>query len=348
MDKLEKTLLKTGQISQAEVDALHIAASEFQIPFKNKQVSPRKRTYSQLSGVKSPTFKGAFEFGKEIDKPANKKQKTSETAPNPEVAPKSKLAMILSKLQVVKDANQQQQRLAEEREKENLKKSNGIVLFKSSSLSDLKEITSRLHPLSQQAYLRHHHHHLQYTRQLQPAQRQSQQKAVAAVPKTTQRKKKSSSRVSLPGTGLLVGDEVAALVKGTIGYGVSPDESLWILGKVANLNSATTGSRFITVADADNAEVTYKVHEGKVVPLIPNEEAIAAKARLPKINELVLAMYPDSTTFYKATLRKSPHINSVTQDLVCLVKFFDDEDETGVIRDKAIPVRYVFYRSGLV
>lgn len=337
LKKLEKNLLISGQISQAEVDALRLASNEFKIPMNSKGATPKKRTLSQVSSPKS--FKNKFG-----DNGVNsKKQKTKETSAFEAMEEENNdLEIILSKLPIFKESRERIKKTEAERVKNIENKEN--ELFKSASLADLKTITSRIHPLSQQAFLKHHHQQLRYTRQLQQSRRELVTVAKQKPVKTTLRKKPKVKTIQGP---LVVGMEVAAFVKGTVGYGVTPDESLWILGRVAEINGAQLGSRTIVVSDADSQKVTYKVLESNIVKLVQHEDASMAKGRLPKVNELVFAIYPDSTTFYKCILRKGPHINDITQDLVCLVKFFDDEDETGVSREKPIPIKFVFHRNNI-
>lgn len=60
-----------------------------------------------------------------------------------------------------------------------------------------------------------------------------------------------------------------------------------------------------------------------------------------------MAMYPDTTSFYKSTLVQLPHKaprkgDEKVRDVICGVHFFDDEDATGTIPKRDVSVQYVF------
>ena len=60
-----------------------------------------------------------------------------------------------------------------------------------------------------------------------------------------------------------------------------------------------------------------------------------------------MAMYPDTTSFYKSTLVQLPHKaarggDEKNRDVICGVQFFDDEDASGTSPKRDISVRYVF------
>lgn len=51
-------------------------------------------------------------------------------------------------------------------------------------------------------------------------------------------------------------------------------------------------------------------------------------------------MYPDTTSFYKAQVA-SPAIFQPNGEEVLHVRFADDEDDAGVLPNRAIPIRFV-------
>lgn len=70
-----------------------------------------------------------------------------------------------------------------------------------------------------------------------------------------------------------------------------------------------------------------------------------AHTKILLLGRLVMAMYPDTTSFYKSTLVQLPHRPSREEkgrDVICGVQFFDDEDATGTSPKRDISVSYVF------
>ena len=53
-----------------------------------------------------------------------------------------------------------------------------------------------------------------------------------------------------------------------------------------------------------------------------------------RVGDVVYAVYPDTTSFYQATIvARKPNF--------CLVSFLDDSDEFGVTHDKAVPLKHL-------
>lgn len=50
---------------------------------------------------------------------------------------------------------------------------------------------------------------------------------------------------------------------------------------------------------------------------------------------MVFAVYPDTTSFYQATLVH------MADDGMCMVNFVDDSDEFGLTYDKAVSIQHV-------
>ena len=62
--------------------------------------------------------------------------------------------------------------------------------------------------------------------------------------------------------------------------------------------------------------------------------------RLSK-GDIVFAVYPDTTSFYQATVASAPRKTSAASSQFVMVNFVDDSDEFGVTHEKAIPLRHV-------
>jgi SGF29 tudor-like domain len=74
----------------------------------------------------------------------------------------------------------------------------------------------------------------------------------------------------------------------------------------------------------------FDLPESQVVVLSPLLE------RLSK-GDSVYAVYPDTTSFYPATVAQATNRKSP----VVLVHFVDDADEFGITHDKAVPLQHV-------
>ncbi len=58
--------------------------------------------------------------------------------------------------------------------------------------------------------------------------------------------------------------------------------------------------------------------------------------------DLVYAVYPDTTSLYRATVASVPKRNTSTSgEILVMVQFFDDSDEFGITHEKAIPLKYI-------
>lgn len=128
-------------------------------------------------------------------------------------------------------------------------------------------------------------------------------------------------------TELSLDDEVAAKVA---------SHGLWILARVVGLSS-----EHVEVEDVDDEKLRrFKIKKSDVL-MLPRQPAEIAHARASyKPNATVFAMYPETTSFYKATVTAGAHI-STSGDDVCLVRFDDDEDDLGQIPSKPIPLRFI-------
>lgn len=64
--------------------------------------------------------------------------------------------------------------------------------------------------------------------------------------------------------------------------------------------------------------------------------------RLSK-GDVVFAVYPDTTSFYQATVVQAPRKSQTvaSQKQFVMVNFVDDSDEFGVTHDKAVPLHHI-------
>lgn len=111
------------------------------------------------------------------------------------------------------------------------------------------------------------------------------------------------------------------------------EEDDLILGKVISYHP-DVGQYFI--ADVDDDTKRYHVSESQVYTLNLAE----ASKKLMK-NELIYAVYPDTTSFYPAIVTQISKKNPTTDPIVT-VQFQGDEDEIlGTIPNRIVPLKYV-------
>uniref|UniRef100_A0A7S2W6R2 SGF29 C-terminal domain-containing protein n=1 Tax=Rhizochromulina marina TaxID=1034831 RepID=A0A7S2W6R2_9STRA len=117
------------------------------------------------------------------------------------------------------------------------------------------------------------------------------------------------------------GDQVAVQV-----------EEEWILGRVWEYDIA---AGVYTVGDEDEAEKTFQVSDAHIIRL--------EQLKLSK-GEEVLAVYPDTTSFYPAI------VTSVSRKMggalagdssFCTVQFHDDEDDSGINPDRSVKILHI-------
>ena len=110
---------------------------------------------------------------------------------------------------------------------------------------------------------------------------------------------------------------------------VTPDSPDWIL---ANIISHDKSTRMYTLSDEDiHSNQIYKISEKQVVPLKGTERNKWARG------DVVYAVYPDTTSFYHATV-STPPFNGYA-----MVQFKDDWDANGVTHEKAVLVAHVMH-----
>ena len=110
----------------------------------------------------------------------------------------------------------------------------------------------------------------------------------------------------------------------------------YILGRVIFYNIETS---IYEIADADESSTKrYNVPETSVILLDLDYNPTAR--RLAK-GEDVVAVYPDTTSFYPATIVQAPRKAALNVEPTVVVQFTDDHDETGVIPHKTVLLRHV-------
>jgi hypothetical protein len=83
--------------------------------------------------------------------------------------------------------------------------------------------------------------------------------------------------------------------------------------------------------DADSANIkTYNLPESAVMQLGAAE---------PRKGEMLNCVYPDTTSFYPATVAT---VRKTAASTVVYVKFHDDADEMGVVHEKPVLLKHTF------
>lgn len=126
-----------------------------------------------------------------------------------------------------------------------------------------------------------------------------------------------------------VDDQVAAKVA---------SHGLWILARVV----ATTDDDWLDVEDVDDdTQRRYHIKRTDTLMLPRTRGEIALARASYKPPNFVFAMYPETTSFYKAQVIAPPHISSSSSEEVCLVQFVDDEDDQGTTPTRSIPLGFI-------
>jgi len=108
---------------------------------------------------------------------------------------------------------------------------------------------------------------------------------------------------------------------------VTPNSPDWILAKIISHDKS---ARMYTLSDEDvHSNQIYKISEKQVVSLKGTERNKWARG------DVVYAVYPDTTSFYHATV-STPPLNGYV-----MVQFKDDWDANGVTHEKAVLVAHV-------
>ncbi|OQR88549.1 hypothetical protein THRCLA_10253, partial [Thraustotheca clavata] len=144
------------------------------------------------------------------------------------------------------------------------------------------------------------------------------------------RRVKEEFNVDIPIKEIAVGSQVAARV--------ARSHELWILASVIKVDSMT---RLYEVEDEDSGDEETEGKRHHLVPRdwivpLPREDQINEWISF-KWNQKVLAMYPNTTSFYPAIVV----IPNPPGSLYVVVKFEDDADELGYSPERKVPFRFV-------
>lgn len=126
------------------------------------------------------------------------------------------------------------------------------------------------------------------------------------------------------------GEQVAAKVLRT------NDDGSWILGNVLNFDRRT---QIYEVQDEDDSSRVVQLAFSDVRRLDDTSGQL-------RKGDPVLAVFPDTTSFYRAVVAKNPkaptHGNGSWE---VVVRFDDDEDDTGKAPPRRVPARFVLRRD---
>ena len=129
------------------------------------------------------------------------------------------------------------------------------------------------------------------------------------------------------------GDEVAARP--------NIQENLWLLSSVVRY--VADGSDQYEVCDIENRTQRLLLPVQQCVNVPSTDEAASTSGRGISKGDRVIALYPDTTSFYFATVMSVPRGRGCAGALnvTVMVQFDDDHDETGVIPNRPCPAKYV-------
>lgn len=126
------------------------------------------------------------------------------------------------------------------------------------------------------------------------------------------------------------GEQVAAKVS------KSNENGSWILGNV--LEYDVLNSVYI-VQDEDDTSRSMRLRDTDVKRL--DESAVHLKK-----GDKVLAVFPDTTSFYRCVVAKTPKATAAASNFTfeVAVRFEDDEDESGKVPARRVPARFILRR----
>ncbi|KAI9910542.1 hypothetical protein PsorP6_010285 [Peronosclerospora sorghi] len=156
---------------------------------------------------------------------------------------------------------------------------------------------------------------------------------------------------------LAVGSHVAAKVAGS--------HELWIMARVVKFNAPSSTYEVEDVDSGDDDDDKDAPRRHYVVPWkqvveLPCDSLSEGEWIQYAVNERVMVMYPNTTSFFRSTIRVPNPRVSYLHSLICadweanvaihccqqgapyvVVKFDEDEDEHGLIPDRKVPFRFV-------
>jgi SAGA-associated factor 29 len=118
---------------------------------------------------------------------------------------------------------------------------------------------------------------------------------------------------------------------------VAREDGAWILGNVLDYNPMTQ-SYMVQDEDDVNRVLTMGFHDVRRL-----DDSSSNLRR----GDQVLAVFPETTSFYNAVVVKTPKLQHSSSCLEVVVKFDDDEDENGRNPARRVPARFVLRRSDI-
>lgn len=109
----------------------------------------------------------------------------------------------------------------------------------------------------------------------------------------------------------------------------------WILANVVSCDAMT---KHYEVHDEDDAKKIVRLPFYLVRRLEDNASDI-------RRGDIVYCVFPDTTSFYRAVVVKTPKIPAQGSPWEVVVRFDDDEDETGKAPPRRVPARFVMRLS---
>ncbi|POM73730.1 Saga complex component [Phytophthora palmivora] len=177
--------------------------------------------------------------------------------------------------------------------------------------------------------------------------KQEAQEEVNLYSRTYARPRTGSSSVTAPTddgfVGIMMPNKEDILTVGChVAAKVARSHELWIMARVVKFNadSNTYEVEDVDSGDDDEDEDTPRRHY-----IVPWQQVVELPGdSLPEgewihyaVNERVMAMYPNTTSFFRSTIRVpnprgAPYV---------ILKFDEDEDEQGFVPDRKVPFRFV-------
>jgi hypothetical protein len=143
---------------------------------------------------------------------------------------------------------------------------------------------------------------------------------------------------------------------------VMPGVQEWILAKViqhdpetgvytlADEDIESNKSKFLVTSDSSALSVDEKVLSPYVSTFLPEkvfhlpEQQVVLLENIDRLSkgDIVFAVYPDTTSFYQATIVQAPRrMANTSAGSFVLVNFIDDADADGITHDKAVLLNHV-------
>ncbi|ETK78456.1 hypothetical protein F441_15800 [Phytophthora nicotianae CJ01A1] len=123
---------------------------------------------------------------------------------------------------------------------------------------------------------------------------------------------------------------------------VARSHELWIMARVVKFNADSNTYEVEDVDSGDDEDDTDAPRRHYIVPWqqvveLPGDSLPEGTWIQYAVNERVMAMYPNTTSFFRSTIRVpnpkgAPYV---------ILKFDEDEDEHGFVPDRKVPFRFV-------